>query len=76
MSQLAVGDVARIGVGCVVLAYVTYCVLNQKVWIRKGFSGSWKPRDEYSKSYTLTFAGGTVIGIWMILLALHNIMTL
>ncbi|MEC7844911.1 MAG: hypothetical protein VX594_06005 [Actinomycetota bacterium] len=60
---MTVGDFISIGVGIVVIAYVSYCVINQRVWIRKEFA--WKPRDEYPQNFTMTIILGILIGIWL-----------
>ena len=61
---MTVGDFISIGVGIVVIAYVSYCVINQRVWIRKEFA--WKPRDEYPQIFTMNIILGVLIGIWLI----------
>ncbi len=58
-------NVIRTFVGVVVLIYTAYCLINQKVWIRKEFS--WKTREEYPKVFMMNVIGGTLIGILMII---------
>ena len=58
-------SVVRIFVAIVVLSYVAYCLINQKVWIRKEFA--WKTREEYPKVFMMNVLGGTLIGILMII---------
>ena len=52
------------GVGLVILVYVTYCLVTQKVWIRKVFA--WRTKDEYPKIFMMNIIGGTLIAIWLI----------
>ena len=54
----------KLGVGLVILVYVTYCLITQKVWIRKVFA--WRTRDEYPKVFLMNIIGGTLIAIWLI----------
>jgi uncharacterized membrane protein YfcA len=58
-------SVIRIFVAVVVLSYVAYCLVKQKVWIRKEFA--WKTREEYPKVFMMNVLGGTLIGILMII---------
>ena len=57
-------DVIRIAIGVVILLYVTTCLLNQKVWIRKTFS--WGTKEEYPKIFQMNIIGGTLIGLFLI----------
>ena len=57
--------VIRTFVGVVVLIYTAYCLVNQKVWIRKEFA--WKTRGEYPKVFMMNVIGGTFIGLLMII---------
>ena len=64
-------EVARIAVGLVIMAYVGYCLLNQKVWLRGPiglFSGTyaWGSREENQSIFRLHVIAGTVFGIWLI----------
>ncbi|MDP7549753.1 MAG: hypothetical protein QF896_00985 [Acidimicrobiales bacterium] len=43
---------------------MTYCLITQKVWIRKVFA--WRTRDEYPKIFMMNIIGGTLFAIWMI----------
>ena len=52
------------GVGLVILVYVTYCLVTQKVWIRKVFA--WRTKDEYPKIFMMNIIGGTLFVIWLI----------
>ena len=54
----------QLGVGLVILIYVTYCLITQKVWIRKVFA--WRTRDEYPKIFLMNIISGTLIAIWLI----------
>ena len=58
-------SVVRIFVAIVVLIYTSYCLIKQKVWIRKEFT--WKAREEYPKVFMMNVIGGTLIGILMII---------
>ncbi|MDP7341403.1 MAG: hypothetical protein QF354_03325 [Candidatus Thalassarchaeum sp.] len=64
-------EVARIAVGLVIMAYVGYCLVNQKVWLRGPiglFSGTyaWGSREENQSIFRLHVIAGTVFGIWLI----------
>lgn len=61
-------DFIPIAVGLLVLAYVGYCLINQRVWIDKKFS--WGERDDYPKVFMGTVILGTLIGAWTIVSAL------
>ena len=54
----------QLGVTLLILVYVTYCLITQKVWIRKVFA--WRTRDEYPKIFLMNIIGGTLFAIWMI----------
>ena len=54
----------QLGVGLVIFMYVAYCLITQKVWIRKVFA--WRTRDEYPKIFMMNIIGGTLFAIWMI----------
>jgi hypothetical protein len=54
----------QLGVTLLILVYVTYCLITQKVWIRKVFA--WRTRDEYPKIFVMNIIGGTLFAIWMI----------
>ena len=62
--DLARFDVIRIAIGVVILLYVTTCLLNQKVWIRKTFS--WGTKEEYPRIFQMNIIGGTLIGLFLI----------
>ena len=53
--------VIRTFVGVVVLIYTAYCLINQKVWIRKEFA--WKTREEYPKVFMMNVIGETLFGL-------------
>jgi len=64
-------EIARIAVGLVIMAYVGYCLLNQKVWLRGPiglFSGTyaWGSREENQSIFRLHVIAGTMFGIWLI----------
>ena len=54
----------QLGVTLLILVYVTYCLITQKVWIRKVFA--WRTRDEYPKIFMMNIIGGMLFAIWMI----------
>ena len=54
----------QLGVGLIILVYVAYCLINQKVCIRKVFA--WRTRDEYPKVFMMNIIGGTLIATWLI----------
>ena len=63
-------EVVRIAVGLVIMAYVGYCLLNQKVWLRGPiglFSGTyaWGSREENQSIFRLHVIAGTMFGIWL-----------
>ena len=68
MSQITVGNIISLGVGLLVLAYVMYCLINQKFWNRR--VNGWGERDEYPKIFMLNIVIGTLIVLWTILSAL------
>ena len=57
-------DTIRIAIGAAILLYVSNCMLNQKVWIRRTFS--WGTREEYPKIFQMNIIGGTLIGTFLI----------
>ena len=64
-------QVIRIAVGLVVLGYVGYCLLNQKVWLRGPvglFSKTyaWGTREENQTIIMLHVIAGTAFGIWLV----------
>ena len=61
----------RIAVGAVILAYVGYCFLNQKVWVRgdvglKSTVFAWGTREDNQFVFMLHTIFGTVLGIYLI----------
>ena len=68
MSQITVANILALGVGLLVLAYVMYCLINQKFWNRR--VNGWGERDEHPKIFMLNIVIGTLIVIWTILRAL------
>ncbi len=70
--DLSAIEVARVAVGLAILAYVGYCVMNQRVWLRgpiglfsKTFE--WGTREENLSIFMLHVIAGTVFGIWLVL---------
>ena len=63
---LTIVDSIRIVTGVFILLYVANCVLNQKVWIRIGWSHIWGARGEYPKVFQMNIIGGTLAGIFLI----------
>ncbi|MBF82671.1 MAG: hypothetical protein CL522_04675 [Actinobacteria bacterium] len=68
MSQITVGNVASLVIGLLVMAYVMYCLINQKFWNRR--VNGWGTRDEHPKIFMLNIVIGTLIVIWTIVSAL------
>ena len=65
-------QVIRIAVGLVVLGYVGYCLLNQKVWLRGPIglfskTYAWGTREENQTIFMLHVIAGTAFGIWLVL---------
>ena len=63
--------ILRIAVGAVILAYVGYCLLNQKVWVRgdvglKSTVFAWGTREDNQFVFMLHTILGTVLGIYLI----------
>ena len=63
--------ILRIAVGAVILAYVGYCLLNQKVWVRgdvglKSPVFAWGTREDNQFVFMLHTIFGTVLGIYLI----------
>jgi uncharacterized membrane protein len=61
---MASGGFLSIAVGLLVLAYVVYCLINQKFWNRR--INAWGTRDEYPKIFKLNIIIGIVIVIWTV----------
>ena len=64
-------QVIRIAVGLVVLGYVGYCLLNQKVWLRGPIglfskTYAWGTREENQTIFMLHVIAGTAFGIWLV----------
>ena len=64
-------ETLRIAVGAVILAYVGYCLLNQKVWVRgeiglKSTVFAWGTREQNEFVFKLHVIAGTAIGIFLI----------
>ena len=64
-------DFIRIAVGLAILAYVGYCLLNQKVWVRGSIgltskTFAWGTREENLFVFNLHVIAGTVFGIFLI----------
>ena len=70
MSQITAGDFVSIGVGLIVLAYVMYCLINQKFWNRR--INGWGTKDEHPKIFKLNIIIGTLIVIWTIVATLFG----
>tara|TARA_B100000959_G_scaffold230273_1_gene246245 strand:- start:308 stop:532 length:225 start_codon:yes stop_codon:yes gene_type:complete len=63
--------ILRIAIGAVILVYVGYCLLNQKVWVRgdvglKSTVFAWGTREENQFVFLLHTILGTVLGIYLI----------
>ena len=63
--------ILRIAIGAVILVYVGYCLLNQKVWVRgevglKSTVFAWGTREDNQFVFMLHTIVGTVLGIYLI----------
>jgi len=61
----------RIAVGTAILAYVGYCLLNQKVWVRgevglKSTVFAWGTREDNQFVFMLHTIIGTALGFYLI----------
>ncbi len=65
MSQIDVGDIVSIGVGLLVLAYVVYCLINQKFWNRR--VNGWGTKEEHPRVFMLNITIGAFIVFWAII---------
>ena len=64
-------ELLRIAVGAVILAYVGYCILNQKVWVRgevglKSTVFAWGTREDNQFVFMLHTIIGTALGTYLI----------
>ena len=64
-------EIISIGVGVVILGYVGYCLVNQKVWVRgeiglKSTVFAWGTREDNQIVFMLHTIIGTVLGIYMV----------
>ena len=64
-------DFIRIAVGLAILAYVGYCILNQKVWLRGPIdlfskTYAWGTRVENQSIFLLHVISGALIGIFLV----------
>tara|TARA_B100000686_G_scaffold338573_1_gene411287 strand:+ start:358 stop:582 length:225 start_codon:yes stop_codon:yes gene_type:complete len=71
VSQIPAGDFISIGVGLIVLAYVMYCLINQKFWNRR--INGWGTKDEQPKIFKLNIIIGILIAIWTIAVPLIDL---
>mgnify|MGYP000899346990 FL=1 len=69
--DLTTQELVRIAVGMAIMAYVGYCLLNQKVWLRgpigltsKTFA--WGTREENQMIFMFHVIAGTAFGIWLV----------
>ena len=63
--------ILRIAIGAVILVYVGYSLLNQKVWVRgdiglKSTVFAWGTREDNQTLFLLHTIIGTVLGIYLI----------
>jgi len=68
VSKINAADFVSIGFGLLVLAYVMYCLINQKFWNRR--INGWGTSDEHPMIFRLNIIIGTLIVIWTIAIAL------
>ena len=69
--EISTIEVVRIAVGLVIMAYVGYCLLNQKVWLRGPIgvfskTYAWGTREENQTIFMLHVIAGTAFGIWLV----------
>jgi len=64
VSKMNAGDFASIGFGLVIMAYVVYCLINQKFWNRRAHA--WATSEEYPKIFKLNIIIGTITVIWTV----------
>nr|ABZ07273.1 hypothetical protein ALOHA_HF4000ANIW133F6ctg1g23 [uncultured marine microorganism HF4000_ANIW133F6] len=69
--EISTIEVVRIAVGLVIMAYVRYCLLNQKVWLRGPIglfskTYAWGTREENQTLFMLHVIAGTAFGIWLV----------
>ena len=70
--DMSEAQLARVAVGTLILVYVGYCLLNQKVWVR-GTVGlrstvfAWGTREENQFVFRLHVVVGTALGLWIAL---------
>ena len=67
-------ELVRFALGLAILAYVGYCLLNQRVWVRgpigltsKTFA--WGTREENQFVFMLHVIAGTAFGIWLLVVS-------
>ena len=70
--DLSTIEMARIAVGGTILAYVGYCLANQKVWVRgdiglKSTVFAWGSKEENESIFKLHVIAGTAFGLWLVL---------
>ena len=64
-------EIISIAVGVAILAYVGYCLVSQKVWVRgeiglKSTVFAWGTREDNQFVFMLHTIIGTVLGIYMV----------
>ena len=64
-------EIISMAAGVVILAYVGYCLVNQKVWVRgeiglKSTVFAWGMREDNQIVFMLHTIIGTVFGIYMV----------
>jgi|TARA_B100000959_G_scaffold76099_1_gene80803 hypothetical protein len=64
-------EIISIAVGVAILAYVGYCLVSQKVWVRgeiglKSTVFAWGAREDNQFVFMLHTIIGTVLGIYMV----------
>ena len=68
--DLSTTELVRVAVGLLIMIYVGYCIVNQKVWVRGsiGFFSetfAWGSREENQFVFLLHVIAGTVFGLWL-----------
>ena len=68
---LSIVEGVRIAVGLAIMAYVGYCLANQKVWVRGNIGlqstvFAWGTKEDNEFVFKLHVIAGSAFGIWLI----------
>ena len=69
--DLSTVEIVRIAVGLAIMAYVGYCLANQKVWVRGNIGlqstvFAWGTKEDNEFVFKLHVIAGSAFGIWLI----------